>query len=84
MLCQNCGKNEATTHLKRIINGETEKLVAEARTHVKKGEKKNLLGRWKVDNFLHCKSVIRLDYSEELYTEIVSLYPRRVIDYCKK
>ncbi len=23
MLCQNCGKNEATTHLKRIINGET-------------------------------------------------------------
>lgn len=23
MLCQNCGKNEATTHVKRIINGET-------------------------------------------------------------
>lgn len=23
MLCQNCGKYEATTHLKRIINGET-------------------------------------------------------------
>ena len=23
MLCQNCNKNEATTHLKRIINGET-------------------------------------------------------------
>ncbi len=23
MVCQNCGKNEATTHLKRIINGET-------------------------------------------------------------
>ena len=22
MLCQNCGKNEATTHVKRIINGE--------------------------------------------------------------
>ena len=22
MICQNCGKNEATTHLKRIINGE--------------------------------------------------------------
>ena len=51
---------------------------------VKKGEKKNIFGRWKVDNFLHCKSVIRLDYSEELYTEIVSLYQRRVIDYCKK
>lgn len=23
MLCQNCGKNEATTHVKRIINGST-------------------------------------------------------------
>ena len=23
MLCQNCQKNEATTHIKRIINGET-------------------------------------------------------------
>lgn len=23
MLCQNCGKQEATTHVKRIVNGET-------------------------------------------------------------
>ena len=23
MLCQNCGKKEATTHIKRIVNGET-------------------------------------------------------------
>lgn len=23
MLCQNCGKNEATTHIKQVINGET-------------------------------------------------------------
>ena len=23
MLCQNCGKNEATTHIKRVVNGET-------------------------------------------------------------
>ncbi|MCR5484746.1 MAG: UvrB/UvrC motif-containing protein [Clostridiales bacterium] len=23
MLCQNCGKNEATTHIKRVINGKT-------------------------------------------------------------
>lgn len=22
MLCQNCGKNEATTHIKRVVNGE--------------------------------------------------------------
>lgn len=26
MLCQNCGKNEATMHLRRIINGETAEL----------------------------------------------------------
>ena len=26
MLCQNCGKNEATTHIKRIVNGETAEL----------------------------------------------------------
>lgn len=23
MLCQNCGKNEATTHIKQVVNGET-------------------------------------------------------------
>lgn len=23
MLCQSCGKNEATTHIKRVVNGET-------------------------------------------------------------
>lgn len=23
MLCQNCGKNEATTHIKRVVNGDT-------------------------------------------------------------
>lgn len=23
MLCQNCGRNEATTHIKRVINGDT-------------------------------------------------------------
>ena len=23
MLCQNCGRNEATTHIKRVINGAT-------------------------------------------------------------
>lgn len=22
MLCQNCGKNEATTHIKQIVNGD--------------------------------------------------------------
>lgn len=23
MLCQNCGRNEATTHIKRVVNGDT-------------------------------------------------------------
>ncbi len=26
MLCQNCGKNEATTHIKRIVNGEASQI----------------------------------------------------------
>ncbi|MBO4382776.1 MAG: UvrB/UvrC motif-containing protein [Clostridia bacterium] len=26
MLCQNCGKNEATTHIKRIVDGESAEL----------------------------------------------------------
>ncbi|NCC87497.1 MAG: hypothetical protein EOM05_06465 [Clostridia bacterium] len=26
MLCQNCGKNEATTHIKRIVNGDKEEM----------------------------------------------------------
>ncbi|MBQ1545600.1 MAG: UvrB/UvrC motif-containing protein [Clostridia bacterium] len=26
MLCQNCGRNEATTHIKRIVNGEATEL----------------------------------------------------------
>ena len=29
MLCQNCGKYEATTHVKRIINGEAAEAPAE-------------------------------------------------------
>ena len=49
---------------------------------VKKGEKKNLLGRWKVDNFLHCKSVIRINYSENVYSEVITVCPYRVINYC--
>ncbi|NLL63429.1 MAG: hypothetical protein GX241_04205 [Ruminococcaceae bacterium] len=26
MLCQNCARNEATTHIKRIVNGETSQM----------------------------------------------------------
>ena len=26
MLCQNCGRNEATTHIKRIVDGESSEL----------------------------------------------------------
>lgn len=36
MLCQNCGKNEATTHIKQIVNGDTTELhlCAECAEHL--------------------------------------------------
>ena len=40
MLCQNCGKNEATTHVKRVINGDTNEihLCAECAQHLGYGD----------------------------------------------
>ena len=40
MLCQNCGKNEATTHVKRIVNGDTTEthLCAECAQHLGYGD----------------------------------------------
>lgn len=36
MLCQNCGKNEATTHIKQIVNGDMAEthLCSECATHL--------------------------------------------------
>ena len=40
MLCQNCGKNEATTHVKRIVNGDTTEthLCAQCAQHLGYGD----------------------------------------------
>lgn len=49
---------------------------------IKKGEKKNIFGRWKVDNFLRYRSVIRLDYSPALYQKVLDVCPYPIVDYC--
>ncbi len=40
MLCQNCGKNEATTHIKQVINGDTAQrhLCSECAEHLGYGD----------------------------------------------
>lgn len=48
---------------------------------VRKGEKKNIYGRWKVDNFLRYGKVIRLDYSSELHEELSRLCPHEIKNY---
>lgn len=50
---------------------------------VKKGEKKNIIGRWKTDNLFRYKSVITVDYTEELYEEVKKLCPYDIPDLRK-
>lgn len=50
---------------------------------VKKGEKKNLYGRWKTDNPFHYRSVISIDYTDELYEEVKEKCPYEVPDLRK-
>ncbi len=50
---------------------------------VKKGEKKNLYGRWKADNSFHHRSVISIDYTDELYEEVKEKCPYEVPDLRK-
>ena len=40
MLCQNCGKYEATTHIKRVVNGDTTEmhLCADCAQHLGYGD----------------------------------------------
>ncbi len=40
MLCQNCGKNEATTHIRRVVNGDTTQmhLCSECAQHLGYGD----------------------------------------------
>jgi hypothetical protein len=40
MLCQNCERNEATTHIKKVVNGETAEthLCADCAAHLGYGD----------------------------------------------
>lgn len=47
---------------------------------VKHGEQKNVYGRWKDVNPLRFRSVIRMDYTEELHKEVKKNCPYKVKD----
>lgn len=49
---------------------------------VRNGEKKNIYGRWKVDAFWRYPRIIRLNYTQELYDQISSTCPYRIVNYC--
>ena len=50
---------------------------------VKKGERKNIYGRWKTDNIFKHRRVITINYSDELYEFVKSVCPYRVLDIRK-
>lgn len=47
---------------------------------VKKGEKKNLYGRWKTDNVFHYDKTINFEYTPELYEEVAAACPYPIKD----
>lgn len=47
---------------------------------VKKDEKKNFYGRWKTNSAFHYRTVITMDYTEQLYDEIKEKCPYEVLD----
>lgn len=47
---------------------------------VKKGEKKNVYGRWKASNPFRSRSVIAMDYTDELYEEVKKHCPYEIPD----
>lgn len=47
---------------------------------VKKGEKKNIYGRWKASNPYHSRSVISMEYTDELYKEVQKHCPYEIPD----
>ena len=47
---------------------------------VKKGERKDFYGRWKADSIFHCRSVITLGYTDELYNVIKINCPYEIVD----
>lgn len=61
------------------VDGKLTKVIC----FIKAGEKKNVFGRWKVDNFLRYRTVIRLNYSPALYQKIADTCPYDIVNYCK-
>ena len=47
---------------------------------VKKGEQKNIKGRWKTDSLFHYKSVICIDYRPSLLEGLKAVFPGNVVD----
>lgn len=47
---------------------------------VKKGQKKNALGRWKTLGILHYRNILCLDYSEELLEAVCRFCPYEIPD----
>lgn len=47
---------------------------------VQKGEKKDFYGRWKADGAFHCRKVITLGYTDELYNIMKSNCPYEIVD----
>ena len=50
---------------------------------VKHGEKYNFYGRWKADDPMHSRSVISIEYTDELYEEIQKQCPYKIPDLRK-
>ena len=47
---------------------------------VKHGQKPNARGRWKTDNPFYHRSVITMDYTQELYDEVKEKCPYEIVD----
>lgn len=60
-------------------NGNLQKLIC----FIRKGEKKNVFGHWKIGAFWRYPRIIRLNYTPELLEEIASFCPHTIVDYCK-
>ena len=50
---------------------------------IRNGEKKNIFGFWKIDAFWRYPRIVRINYTPEIFEEIVNNCPIRIVDYCK-
>lgn len=65
--------NHANTNVKPL------KLIC----FIRNGEKKNIFGRWKIDAFWRYPRIVRLNYTPELFEEVVKYCPIRIVDRSK-